>query len=125
MEWDHVFWFVGVLPRLRDDFTTPQDLNPLCQDVPPLLRGDLGINAPVVELEVVRHVGVPCSGSQAVDFFVAGLECPHEMINAGAGSGELLGGNGGASFHRGGESIGHCACNFAEFVPAEMDEGFS
>jgi hypothetical protein len=117
MERDHVFWFVGVLPCPRDDFTTPEDLNPLCQHVPPLLRGDLGIDASVVELEVVRHVGVSCSGSQVADFFIAGLERSCEMVDTGAGSSELLGGDGG------GEAIRHCAHDFAEFVSTEANEG--
>ena len=118
MKWDHVFWLVRVLPHWRDDFTTPKDLNPLCQHIPPLLQGDLSVDMSVVELEVVWHVGVPCSGSQAVDFLVAGLECPREVVDMGAG------GDGGASFHCGHKSVGHCSCNFAEFVSAEANEGF-
>jgi hypothetical protein len=124
MKWDHVFWLVGILPCPCNDFTTPEDLNPFCQHIPPLLRGDLGVDASVVELEVVRHVGVPHSGSQVADFLVAGLECPHEVVDACAGSGELLGGDGGASLPCGCESVGHCSCDFAEFIPAEADEGF-
>jgi len=115
---------VGILPHPCDDFTTPEDLNPFCQHVPPLLRGDLGIDVSVVELEVVWHVGVPCSGSQAVDFLVAGLECPCEVVDAGTGSGKLLGGDGGALLHCGHEPIGHCSRDFAESIPAEVDEGF-
>jgi hypothetical protein len=84
----------------------------------------LGINVSVVELKVVRHVGVPCSGLQVVDFFVAGLECSHEVVDTGAGSSELLGGDGGVLFHCGSKSVGHCSCDFAKFVPAETDEGF-
>ena len=79
----------------------------------------------VVELKVVWHVGVPCLGSQAADFLVAGLKCPHEVVDMGAGSGELLGSDGGASFHCGHESVGHRSCDFAEFVSAEANEGFS
>jgi hypothetical protein len=124
MKWDHIFWLVRVLPRPRDDFTTPEDLNPLCQHVPPLLRGDLSVNTSVVELEVMRHVSMPCSGSQVVDFLVAGLECSRKVVDTGMGGGELLGGDGGASFHCGRESIGHHSCDFAEFVPAEVNEGF-
>ena len=124
MEWDHVFWFIGILPCLRDDFTTPEDLNPLCQHVPPLLQGDLSVNAPVVKLEVVGHVSVPCSGSQVADFLVVGLECPCEVVDAGTGSGKLLGSDGGVLLHCGCEPIGHCLCDFAEFVSAEVDEGF-
>ena len=71
----------------------------------------------IVELEVVWHVGVPCSGSQAVDFLVAGLECPCKVVDMGAG------GDGGASFHYGGESVGHRSCNFAEFISTEANEG--
>ena len=85
MERNHVFWFIGVLPRSHDDFTTPEDLNPLCQHIPPLLRGDLGVDMSVIELKVVRHVGVPRSGPQAADFFVMGLECSCEMVDAGVG----------------------------------------
>jgi hypothetical protein len=125
MKQDHVFWLVGVLPHSRDNFTTPEDLNPLCQHVPPLLRGDLGVDTPVVELKVVWHVGIPCSSLQGVDFFVAGLKRSCEMGDMGAGSSELLGSDGGASFHCGGESVGHHACDFAEFISAEADEGFS
>jgi hypothetical protein len=125
MKWDHVFWLVRVLPCSRDNFTTPEDLNPLCQHVPPLLQGDLGVNMPVVELEVMQHVGVPRSGSQVADFFVVGLERSRKVVDTGAGSGELLGGDGGASLHCSGKPIGHCACDLAEFVPAEADEGFS
>ena len=85
----------------------------------------MGVNASVVELEVVRHVGIPCSGSQAADFFVMGLECSCEVVDAGAGGGELLGGDGGVSLHCGRKSIGHHACDLAEFVPTETNEGFS
>ena len=125
MERDHVFWLVGVLPRPCDNFSTPEDLNPLCQHIPPLLRGDLGVDASVIELEVVRHVGVSCSGLQAVDFFVAGLKCSREMVDMGVGSSELLGGDGGVSLHCGSKSVGHCARDFAELVSAEADKGFS
>jgi hypothetical protein len=125
MERDHVFWFVGVFPHSRNDLTTPEDPNPPCQYVPSLLRGDLGINASIVELKVMWHVGVPCSGSQVADFFVVGLESPCEVVDVGAGSSELLGGDGGVSFHCGGEPIGHCVCDFAEFVSTEANEGFS
>ena len=59
------------------------------------------------------------------DFFVAGLERSREMVDTGAGSGELLGGDGGASLHRGGEAVCHCARDFAEFVSAEANEGLS
>ena len=79
----------------------------------------------VIELKVVWHVGVSCSGSQAVDFFVAGLECSCKVVDAGAGSSELLGSDGGASLHCGSEAICHCACDFAEFVSAEANEGLS
>ena len=85
----------------------------------------MGVDASVIELEVVRHVGVSCSGSQVADFFVAGLEHSHEMVDAGAGSSELLGSDGGASLHCGSEAICHCACDFAEFVSAEANEGLS
>jgi hypothetical protein len=85
----------------------------------------LGIDVPVVELKVVWHVGIPCLGSQVVDFFVMGLKCSCEMVDAGVGSGELLGGDGGVSLHCGGEPVSHCVCNFAEFVSTEADEGFS
>jgi hypothetical protein len=124
MEWDHVFWFIGILPCPCDDFTTPEDLNPLCQHVPPLLRGDLGVDASVVVLKVVRHVGVSRLGSQAADFFITGLECPCKVVDVGTGSSKLLGGDGGALLHCGHESIGHCSHDFAEFIPAEADEGF-
>jgi hypothetical protein len=53
-----------------------------------------------------------------VDFVVTGLKGPHELVNVGAGS------NGGVSLHYGGKSIGHHSCDFAEFIPAETDEGF-
>ena len=59
------------------------------------------------------------------NFVIAGFESSHELVNAGVGCGELLGGDGGASFHGGGKSIGHCACDFSELVPAEADESFS
>ena len=67
---------------------------------------------------------MPYSGLQAADFLVAGLECSYEVVDTGAGGGELLGGNGGALFHCGCKSVGHRSCNFAEFVPAEANEGF-
>jgi hypothetical protein len=84
----------------------------------------LGIDAPVVELEVMQHVGIPHSGSQVADFFVVGLECSRKAVDMGMGGSELLGGDGGASLHCGGESVGHCTCDFTEFVPTEADEGF-
>ena len=84
----------------------------------------MSIDTSVVELEVVWHVGVACSGSQVADFLVVGLEGPHEVVDTGMGGGELLGGDGGASFHCGGESVGHRLCDFAEFVSAEANEGF-
>ena len=62
MERDHIFWLIGILPCSHDDFTTPEDPNQLCQHIPPLLRGDLGIDVSVIELEVMQHVGVPCLG---------------------------------------------------------------
>ena len=125
MEWNHVFWLIGVLPHSRNDFTTPEDLNPLCQHVPPLLRGDLGVDVSVVELKVVWHVGIPHSGPEVADLLITGLKGPCEVVNAGAGGGELLGGDGGASLHRGGKAVCHCACDFAEFVSAEANEGLS
>jgi hypothetical protein len=85
----------------------------------------LGVDASIVELEVMQHVGIPRSGSQAADFLVMGLESPSEVIDAGTGSGELLGGDGGVSLHCGGKSVGHCARDFAELVSAEADKGFS
>jgi hypothetical protein len=84
----------------------------------------LGVDASIVELEVVWHVGVPRSGSQVVDFLVMGLECPCKVVDVGAGSGELLGGDGGASLHCGRKSVGHRSRDFAEFIPAETDESF-
>ena len=84
----------------------------------------MGVDASIVELEVVWHVGVPRSGSQVVDFLVMGLECPCEVVDVGVGSGELVGGDGGVSLHCGCESIGHRSRNFAEFIPTEMDESF-
>jgi hypothetical protein len=45
------------------------------------------------------------------------------MVDTSVGGGELLGGDGGASLHCGGEAVCHCACDFAEFVSAEADEG--
>ena len=59
------------------------------------------------------------------NFFVTGLECSREMVDAGAGSGELLGSDGGASLHGGGEAVRHCVHDFAEFVSAEANEGLS
>jgi hypothetical protein len=47
------------------------------------------------------------------------------MVDAGAGGGELLGGDGGASFHRGSKAICHCMRDFAKFVSTEADEGLS
>jgi len=85
----------------------------------------LSVDASVVELKVMWHVGVPFSGSQAADFLIAGLKCHHKVVDMGAGGGELLGGDGGASFHCGCESVGHHSCDFAEFVSAEANEGFS
>ena len=85
----------------------------------------MSIDTSVVELEVVWHVGVPCSGSQVADFLIAGLECPCEVVDASTGGGELLGGDGGVSLHCGGKSVGHCARDFAELVSAEADKGFS
>ena len=78
----------------------------------------------IVELEVMWHIGVPCSGSQAVDFLIVGLECSHEVVDTGMGGSELLGGDGGASFHCGCESVGHHSRDFAEFVSTEVNEGF-
>jgi hypothetical protein len=78
----------------------------------------------VVELEVMGHAGVSCSGLQAADLIVVGLEGPHKLVDAGAGGSELLGGDGGASLHCGSKSVGHCAGNFSKFVPTEMNEGF-
>jgi len=89
------------------------------------MRGDLGVDASVIELEVMRHVGVSCSGLQAADFFVAGLKRSCEMVDTGAGSGELLGGDGGVLLHRGSEAVCHCVRDFAEFVSAEANEGLS
>jgi hypothetical protein len=59
------------------------------------------------------------------DFFIVGLESPCEVVNVGAGSGELLGSDGGVSFHCGGESVGHHVCDFGEFISTEVNEGFS
>jgi hypothetical protein len=84
----------------------------------------LSVDASVVKLEVVWHVGMPRLGSQAADFLIAGLECPCEVVDAGMGGGELLGSDGGASLHCGCESVGHGSCDFAEFIPTEADEGF-
>ena len=84
----------------------------------------MGIDVPIVELKVVWHVGVPCSGSQVANFFVTGLKCFCEVVDVGVGSGELLGSDGGASLHCGGEAICHCGCDFTEFISAETDEGF-
>jgi hypothetical protein len=84
----------------------------------------LSIDVSIVELEVVWHVGMSCSGSQAADFFIAGLKCSRQVVDVGAGGGELLGGDGGALFHCGCESIGHHSRDFAEFVSTEADEGF-
>jgi hypothetical protein len=47
------------------------------------------------------------------------------MVDVGAGGGELLGGDGGVSLHCGGKAIHHCACDFAEFISAEANEGLS
>jgi len=80
---------------------------------------------PIVELEVVWHVGIPCSGSQVVDLFVVGFESSHEVVDARVGSAELLGGNGSVSLHCGSESIGHCVCNFGKFISTKTNEGFS
>ena len=85
----------------------------------------MSINTSVIELKVVWHVGVPYSSLQAADFFVAGLKCSHKMVDAGAGSSELLGRNGGASLHCGGKAVCHCMRDFTEFISAEVDEGFS
>jgi hypothetical protein len=85
----------------------------------------LGVDASVVELEVVQHVGVSCSGLQTADFFIAGLERSRKVVDAGAGSSELLGGDGGASLHRGGKAVCHRSCDFAEFISAEANEGLS
>ena len=59
------------------------------------------------------------------DFLVAGLERSRKMVDMGVGGGELLGGDGGASLHRGSKAVCHCARDFAEFVSAEANEGFS
>jgi hypothetical protein len=48
------------------------------------------------------------------DLLIAGLKGPCEVVNVGVGSGELLGSDGGALFH--------CAGNFGEFVPTEVNE---
>jgi hypothetical protein len=84
----------------------------------------LGIDASVVELEIVWHVGIPCSGSQVADLFVVGLNSPCKVVDVGMGGGELLGGDGGVLLHCGGEPVGHCAHDFTEFVSAEANEGF-
>ena len=111
------------LPALAQQLHHSQHLTPSCQHVPPLLRGDLGINASIVELKVVGHVDVPHLGLQVADFVIAGLKGSYELIDVGVGHGELLGSNGSVSLHCGGGSIGHCAHNFGEFIPAEVDEG--
>jgi hypothetical protein len=85
----------------------------------------LGIDTSVIELKVVQHVGISHSGSQAVDSVVVGLKCSREMVDAGAGGSELLGGDGGASLHCGGEPVHNCMCDFTEFVSTEADEGLS
>ena len=54
-----------------------------------------------------------------------GLKSPRKVVDAGASSGELLGSNGGVSFHCSGESIGHCVCNFCKFISTEVNESFS
>jgi len=108
---------------LGDNFTTPQHLNPFCHNVPPLLQGDLDIEASIVEFIVMGHVDIPHLGPWVADFIVVGLEGPCELVDAGAGGYELLGGNGGALSHCAGKSIGHHSCDFAEFISAETDEG--
>ena len=72
----------------------------------------------------MRHVDVPHSGPQVVDLVVVGLKGSHELVDVGVGGSELLGSDGGVSFHYGGESVGHHSCDFSKFVPTEMDEGF-
>jgi hypothetical protein len=47
------------------------------------------------------------------------------MVDAGVGGGELLGGDGGASLHCGSKAVRHCACDFAEFISAEVNECLS
>jgi hypothetical protein len=84
----------------------------------------LGVNASVVELKVVGHVGVLCSGPQVADFIVMGFKGSHKLGNVGAGSSKLLGGDGSLSFHCSSKPIGHYAHNLSEFVSAETDEGF-
>ena len=54
---------------------------------------------------------------------MAGLESPHEVVNVGAGSSELLGGDGSVSFHYSGESVGYCSCDFSKFISTEANEG--
>jgi len=72
----------------------------------------------------MQHVGISCSSLQAADLFITGLKGSCEVVNAGAGGSELLGGDGGALLHCGSESIGHRACDFNELVSTEINEGF-
>ena len=77
------------------------------------------------ELIVIGHVDVACLGLQVAEFFIASVKSSRELVDACASCCELLGGDVGASFNSGSESIGDGSCNFAELISAEADKSLS
>jgi hypothetical protein len=123
VEGDYIFCFICIFPCPHNDFSAPQHLDPLGHHTPSLLRGDEGVNAPVVELIVVWHVNVTCLSVELSYFFVAWVESSCQVVDTVVSFCELLGGNGDALFDCGGEAEGHCLSDFTELSLAEVHDG--
>ena len=57
-----------MLPCSGKYLAIPQEADPLCDNVPPIVGGYLGVHLSTIVLIVVRHVDVACMCSEVSDF---------------------------------------------------------
>ncbi len=89
-----------MLSSSGDDFAIPHDSNPLSDDVLAIVGGHLDVHSSPISLKLGGHVGVPVAIPKVADFTFVGVYCPVELVDAAAGFGEALVGEGGVASHR-------------------------
>ncbi len=83
-----------------NNLTVPHDSNPSGNDILTIVGGHLDVHSSPISLKLGGHVGVPVAIPKVADFTFVGVYCPVELVDAAAGFGEALVGEGGVASHR-------------------------
>ena len=108
-----------------NNFTVPHNPNPSGNDILAAVGGYLDVHPSSVVLEFGWHFGVSVAVSKAADLTFVGVYCPGELVDAAAGFGEPLVGDGCALLYCRDEAICDGMCSVGEIVVLHVEDGFS